>query len=122
MQFVTDRTQADVDLGNEKGCYGFADLNRVEQTVSELADILRAKGIQVDLQSVKTDWALPGIYSADTWPVQSQMKRYLDNVRAVVTAGGVDVSLIPAHMDDLTLEGANAIEAALQDVFNLHNG
>lgn len=120
MEFVTDRTQADVDLGNEKGCYGFADLNRVEQTVSELAAILLDKGIQVTLQSVKTDWALPGVYSADTWPIQSQMKRYLDNVRAVVTAAGVDGSAIPKYMDDLTWEGANAIEEALRSVYDLH--
>ena len=37
MQFITDRTHADVLLGNEKGIYSYEDLNRVERAVAQLS-------------------------------------------------------------------------------------
>ena len=61
IELVTDRTEADVLLGNSKGIYQAEDLNRVGQAVEELAALLP----QLDLQAAvapKTDWAPPEAY------------------------------------------------------------
>lgn len=111
MNLITDRTRADVLLGNEKGRYGDADLNRVEQAVQTLCALAKKLDIHLSLQ-VKTDWALPGAFSAQSWPVKSQMKRYLDNVRSL--CGGLSLQMpLPETMTGLDFAGANRIEKAL---------
>ena len=111
MELITDRTSADVALGNSKGSYGYADLNRVEQAVANLAVMAKQLDVQLSL-SVKTDWGLPGVFNAANWPVQSQMARYLQNVRLLLSAVGVQ-AVLPESMNALDYLGANQIEKAL---------
>ena len=111
MNLVTDRTLEDVLSGNEKGVYAYTDLNRVEQAVANLCDLARALDISLELD-IKTDWQRTGGFSADTWPVKSQMERYLGNVAAVGKAFGLSTPL-PASMAELDYRGANQIENAL---------
>lgn len=115
IQMVTDRTEADVLQGNEKGVYSYTDLNRVESVVAELFELANAMGFDFTTE-VKTDWAAPGTFSKYSWPTVSQMERYLGNVKALADAFSVFVSL-PATMASLSYKGANAIEKCLEDVY-----
>lgn len=112
MILITDRTAADVTNGTSKGRYDYTDLNRVESAVEELMTIAATAGIQMDL-STKTDWARPGLFSAQTWVTESQMERYLRNVHLIadaVQAGGD----LPGSMNNLDWRAANSIEQALE--------
>lgn len=108
MVFVTDRTESDVLLGNEKGVYSYTDLNRVEEAVKTIIE----SGFAENLQT-KTDWGLPGNFSVSAWPVESQMKRYLQNVKEIKKLFAVSVKL-PDSMEKLDWNGANNIEKVLQ--------
>ena len=112
MQLITDRTESDTLLKNEKGIYGYADLNRVEAAVGEIAMLFPQLDLGLDLK-IKTDWGMPGVFSTATWPVASQMERYLGNVVDVRDAFHISVQL-PASMARLTWSGANSIERVLQ--------
>lgn len=115
MELITDRTLEDVLQGTQKGRYGVADLNRVEQAVQELYSYADALGI-VPPGQIKTDWVFPTAFSALSWPTELQMRRYLANIthlcQAVELAGG-----LPASMENLTFTGANSIEQALLGVY-----
>lgn len=111
MNLITDRTKSDVLLGTEKGVYGIADLNRVESAVAELLALAKALDVRCNLK-VKTDWGLPGEFSAETWPAKGQMERYLSNVNRLCQAMELAADL-PSSMDHLTWKGANQIEQAL---------
>lgn len=106
MAFITDRTESDALLGNEKGVYSYTDLNRVESAVKRISDEM-ALGL-----TTKTDWNLPSVFSVKNWPVESQMKRYLLNVSVVRKYCAVTIPL-PTSMDRLTWQGANDIERVL---------
>jgi hypothetical protein len=115
MELITNRTYADVLLGNSKGVYSWEDLNRVEQAVDTLSRQAAEAGI-VFQPVVKLDWAEPGAFDIQQWPVQSQMRRYLQNVKNLCSAVGVTARL-PQSMEKLTWEGANQIERALLAVY-----
>lgn len=115
MQLIFDRTEADVLIGNEKGCYGPDDLNRVESAVAELQVLIKQLDIYPEL-TVKTDWTAPGIFSAESWPVESQMRRYLQNVQILCQALGMS-PVLPSRMDRLDWQEANQIEHALHQVY-----
>lgn len=115
MEFVTDRTLADVQQGTAKGSYSYEDLNRVESAVKKLSRLAAALDVYYE-PITKTDWAeRPGVFSADTWPTISQMQRYLQNVSDLCTAIEIKADL-PRSMEDLDWQGANRIEEALQAV------
>lgn len=117
MEFITDRTEEDVLLGNAKGRYRYTDLNRVEQAVADLCNLVK----QLDLYPVlttKTDWGPPGVFSAESWPTDEQMQRYLGNVIAMCDLLSVDSGSVPVSPDYLDWRKANSIEEALQIVYN----
>lgn len=115
MELITDRTESDVLLGNEKGVYSYTDLNRVESAAAELAAELSNMGYRINLVT-KTDWALPGDFSLDAWPVQSQMERYLRNIRTIRNFFPLEgKGALPETMDKLTWKSANLIEMILEN-------
>lgn len=114
MQLISDRTYTDVLMKTEKGVYGPADLNRVETAVAELAEMAKALDVQDDFV-VKLDWTFPGLFSSDEWPIVSQMRRYLGNVSRLCRAVELTADL-PVSMENLSWEGANQIERALEQV------
>lgn len=120
MELITNRTEADVLLGNAKGTYGYTDLNRVEQAVAELCSLATRLDIHKNL-TIKTDWGLPGTFSADTWPTAEQMARYLGNVHALCDALSLETNL-PETMAHLTFVGANEIENALLSAYHRVQG
>lgn len=80
-----------------KGAYNYSDLNRVERAVAEISDIA-VLGLVT-----KTNWTMWDI------PTESDMKRFLDNIKALRSRYSSDISL-PGSMANLTYETANNIE------------
>ena len=120
--------------GEMKGSYNASDLNRVETAVAYLAELLIAlpdelkeyaasKGVAFDAffdvpydkqsyyLTTKTDWSQLDI------PTPEQMARYLENVKALRSALDYATSDLPGSMDNLTIDGANAIEKALNGLY-----
>lgn len=138
LDLVTDRTARDVaDLqalaakpvsewtaaekaafnANHKGAYNYTDLNRVENAVKTLADLLNACGYPVKTLATRTNW------SASDTPTMTDMTRYLENVRIIRAAFHTlpTTPQAPASMRALTYDKANAIERILADVDTLLN-
>lgn len=111
---ITDRTEADVLLGNAKGRYRYTDLNRVETAVTELCGLARQLGHGCDL-CTKTDWGIPGTFPEESWMTETQAARYLQNVRTLCDRFAVKIAL-PETLSGLDHNGANAIEQALAQV------
>ena len=127
INLITDRTQTDVDRAKQlaakgwnnltddekhewssglKGAYNYTDLNRVEQAVAELADDL---GLVL---ATKTDWTERDI------PTQTDISRYLANIRAIRAVGAPKASTpsTPTKMSKMTYSLANNIEKILSDI------
>ena len=107
MEFITDRSEYDALVGNHKGVYSYTDLNRVETAVKLISDTM-SLGL-----TTKTNWSLPAAFNAKERPVESQTKRYLNNVAAERRYFGITYP-IPSTMDRLTWQGANNIELILK--------
>lgn len=120
MNLITDRTESDALLGNEKGTYSYTDLNRVEQAVSQIADHFQSLGFAQNLQT-KTDWGLPGNFSVSSWPTESQMERYLRNISEIRKAFFIGTPA-PNSMENLNWNGANNIEKVLETAFERISG
>lgn len=103
---VTDRAD-----GNTY--YNYSDLNRVEAKTAEVAELLTAQGY-VTTVVVKTDWKMTD------FPTQTEMNRYLGNVKKCVNnfckMPGVT---LPDTMDRLDYIGANNIEKTLVGIEKL---
>lgn len=112
MELITNRTPNAV--------YEYTDLNRVESAVAELASMFQELGIAPNME-IKTDWDFPQNFSVESWPVQSQMVRYLSNVERIKALFPNSVRL-PTSMDSLTWTGANNIEKILQIAFDRISG
>ena len=128
-EFVTDRTQAHVNLLNRlrkkpwsqmsasekvawygdaaKGAYNYTDLNRVESAVAEIGSIL---GLAL---TTKTNW--------NVWdePTQADMSRYIGNVAKIRQRCEYVPNLptLPSSMSNLDYKGANNIEIVLKRAY-----
>jgi hypothetical protein len=116
MELITDRTEHDVIQGTAKGTYGASDLNRVESAVRVISEAM-GYGLKT-----KTDWNDPDLFFASEWPVQSQMERYLNNIRHIQTRFGISSVPLPPSMDRLTYVSANNIERVLRRAAELAGG
>ena len=103
---VTDRADSNT-------YYNYSDLNRVEAKTAEVAELLTAQGY-VTTVVVKTDWSMTD------FPTQTEMNRYLGNVKKCVNnfcqMPGVT---LPDTMDRLDYIGANNIEKTLVGIEKL---
>lgn len=90
-----------------KGAYNYSDLNRVERAVAEISD-LAGLGLVT-----KTDWGMWDI------PTESDMNRYLGNIKAIHLnlTDGVSLPQPPTSMSNLTYRDANNIELILDAVY-----
>lgn len=120
MDLITDRTETDAVMGTEKGVYSYTDLNRVETAAAEIAREITALGFAMQLQT-QTDWKLPGDFTKESWPTESQMRRYLQNITDIKRVFVISTQ-IPDSMDKLDWRGANAIEQVLQTAFGRITG
>lgn len=116
-----------------KGAYNASDLNRVESAVEYLAKVLRelAAGLKEYAAEKDVGWDVifappfdPANINPETktdWtekdlPTPEDMERYLNNVELLRTALAFDTDELPASMDNLSIQGANAIERALKNL------
>lgn len=116
MALIYDRTAADVAAMNDKGTYQAADLNRVTEAISELADALAEEGIETGVTWLRTSW------SATRIPTPEELENYLDNVRRIRAALPNAAPAAPTSMRGLTYEGANNIERIIYDIEQLLAG
>ena len=130
-EFVFDRTQSDVDravflndlkwsnmslleqteyLTGLKGSYTYKDLNRVENAVQEIANMLIGLGYSVSVST--RSWAIPDI------PSEIDMTRYLNNIQTLRNTIQVAPNTpgVPASMSYLNYETANDIERILFNI------
>lgn len=108
---ITDRTQTDVDAGNEKGSYQASDLNRVGAAMNYVAERLLSAGYDPHIHP-KTDW------TDAEWPTPQTMTRYLSDLEELRRQFAVLASTpqVPADMAGLTVKEANDIEKILEDI------
>lgn len=129
LELITDRTAEDVaevrafakrgfqnltDLEKQKwltgmkGAYNYTDLNRVENAVKYLEDMLNNAGYNLNMP-IKTDWTV------DALPTVSELEKYLANVRTLRNKLDIENGFpaLPESMSHLTHEGANTIEKVL---------
>lgn len=144
IQLVTDRTQHHVDrlkklqsIGWDnfsesqkaeyrgyaaKGAYNYTDMNRVESAVAEIAPML---GLTLTTRvdwNYWSNWSLVRTVTPDyfveynPFPWETELKRYLNNVKAIRDACPDDLEFppLPYSMDRLTYESANNIEKVLE--------
>lgn len=134
MNMIFDRTQVDVDAANQiiaklnlgkkltaeeqalydaglRGRYNYTDVNRVEAKTAELSELLRRNGYPVQLET-RTDWTGSDEMRYD------DIKRYLDNVRAIRECFGGMSNMPPAVPLTRWLDyaAANDIERTLWTV------
>lgn len=97
--------------GGLQGAYNYTDLNRVGAAVAYLADELNAIGFNLHL-TPKTNWKVEDV------PIDDQMPVYLNQVEVIRSAltPFQGTPAVPADMDYLTYQEANAIEQILLDV------
>lgn len=93
--------------------YNYSDLNRVEVKTAEVAELLTVQGY-VTTVVVKTDWSMTD------FPIQTEMNRYLGNVKKCINnfcqMPGIT---LPDTMDRLDYIGANNIEKTLVGIEKL---
>lgn len=136
LKLITDRTASDVayaksfqgkrwaDLTTEqkaeyllglKGAYSYIDLNRVENAVKYLSDVLRIYGYP-NTVNVKTNW------TTSTRPYVSEIQRYIDNIAELKNKYYSSVEgTMPTTSTWLTMDGANYIEKVLTNIDELLN-
>lgn len=121
---ITDRTQADVNsitkdaTSVNRGAYNYTDLNRVENKVKELNELLVADGYMSQTLTTKLDWTLTDKFSP------SDMQRYLNNIQEIRTAltSLNSTPYTPTTMNYMSFETANNIEKILVDIEMLIRG
>ena len=105
-QLIYDRTEEDLISGNEKGCYGVSDLNRVGQAVTCLANAWNNASYSVQV-TTKTNWTVTD------FPTASAMATYLQNIRNLIDAfyRPPDAPPLPGSLAKLTIEKVPASPA-----------
>lgn len=123
---ITDRTQEDVTYAQThkdsqidlKGAYNNSDLNRVENKVKELDELLKKYNYITGIATVKLDWSKTDFFTP------SDRIRYLDNIKRIRQVYVVKSTTpqLPTTMNKLTYSQANNIEQILVDIENLIYG
>lgn len=130
-QWITDRTQSDVDrvkeitakartgtwteseraewLSGMKGALNYTDFNRIESGIQELGFIVGAS------VSVRTDWTIDGYMKV------SDATRWLSNINSIRAkcSGPSDIADTPESMNKLNFSTMNQIEQILFDIETL---
>lgn len=114
LNLITDRTQADVDNGTDKGYYNATDLNRVGAAVEYIAKRFNSMGYIVEV-SPRTDWQESDL------PTETELVAYLADVAVLRAVIAVMQSTpeVPESMKFLDYIKANDIEKILSDIDTL---
>jgi len=93
--------------------YNIDDLNRVEQNVFDISELLKTYGYPANIESVKTDW------KTTDFPKAIIMQRYIDNVNMIMDSFYSMAPLPPVSMNNINYADANDIEKTLESVYTL---
>lgn len=135
MEFVTDRQYSDIGI-NAKGSYNISDFSRVnanvenlvesvETVVGEIENRLEEFGVASDVNynfPFNTEISIVEMpeYAYNSIPTAEELTNYLENVENLADNFEIQHNL-PETMDNLNIDGANAIEKALENVYNIIN-
>lgn len=111
---IYDRTLADVEAGTAKGFYNISDLNRVNEKVAELAELLNQLGYKT-IVDPKT-WLITDI------PTVAETQKYLIDIQTIKNSIATYATTPPLDfttMENFTHEKANDLEKALFDIEDL---
>lgn len=131
---ITDRTANDVEIARNyqgkqwsdltaeqkaeyllglKGAYSYIDLNRVENAVSYLSDLLNSFGYR-NVVNIKDNWQPEDMMKV------SEIQRYIDNIAEIKNKYYSTISgTLPTTFTWITLEHANYIESLLLNIEKL---
>lgn len=101
--------------GVVKGAYNDEDMNRVQWSMAYIAELLRAAGSIITLQTDGKTW------TEDDFLAESEEQAYLDDIATLKSAIMLPASTpsVPADMVDFGFDEANAIEKILLDLENI---
>lgn len=135
MEFVTDRQYSDIGQ-NAKGSYNISDFSRVnanvenlvesvENVVGEIKNRLYEFGVASDVNynfPFNTQISIVKMpeYTYKSIPTVQEWTDYVGNVQVLADNFSVEHNL-PTTLNKLTVDGANAIEKALENVYNVFN-
>lgn len=135
MEFVTDRQYSDIGQ-NAKGSYNISDFSRVnsnvenlvesvKNVVDEIKNRLEEFGVASDVNynfPFNTQISIVKMpeYTYNSMPTAEELTNYLANVENLANNFEIQHNL-PKTMDNLNIDGANAIEKALENVYNVIN-
>lgn len=104
---IFDRTSDNLKKGDPKGKYDYIDFNRVNEVVNLVSSKIGA-GI-----NAKTDWTNTDI------PRESDATEYRTNIQKIVDTLELNNKVPQTNNSILTILGANQIEKALYDAYNI---
>lgn len=135
MEFVTDRQLSDVGV-NPKGSYNISDFSRVNTNVKNIVESV--ENVETEIQNKMTEkgvaWddvykfpynaeisvvEMPE-YTYNSIPTTQEWTDYVGNVQVLADNFSVEHNL-PTTLNNLNVDGANAIEKALENVYNVFN-
>lgn len=106
-ELIFDRSSANLVAGDPKGKYDFQDYNRVGEAINYVAEEM---GLSI---TAKTDWVNTDI------PGSTAMDTYRANVKTIIDNLEMPNKLPTTNKNILTILGANQIEKALYDAYNI---
>lgn len=111
---IFDRTNANLNNRyDDKGKYDYRDYNRVGSATATIALELRHKGYGNLPIYPKTNWVNTDI------PRQSQMTTYKGNIQTIVDTLELENQLPTTNKNIATILGANQLEKALYDAYDI---
>ncbi len=115
INLIFDRTTKDLYDMTDKAYYNATDLNRVESSTEYISKLLKLYSYFHEDLELKKDWLMTDL------PTESQMKRYLLNIKSLIDAFYLfpDSPTLPETMDNLDIYKANDIEKILNDLNTL---
>lgn len=132
MEFVTDRQYSDIGQ-NAKGSYNISDFSRVNANVENIVESVKTeiqnkmaeKGIAWDdVYKIPYNTEISIVkmpeYTYNSIPTAEELTNYLANVENLANNFGIQHNL-PKTMENLNIDGANAIEKTLENVYNVFN-
>lgn len=135
MEFVTDRQYSDIGQ-NAKGSYNISDFSRVNANVENLVENVENVETEIQNKMIEKGIAWDDVYkfpynteifvvkmpeyTYNSIPTAEELTNYLANVENLTNNFEIQHNL-PKTMENLNIDGANAIEKTLENVYNIFN-
>lgn len=120
-KWITDRTEIDLINNTFKAFLNYTDMNRIEENMQELFDIMRSMGYYAKVDT-KTDWKnYKENTDIDNIPTISHMRRIIRNLRSLKLnfLWYATTPQLLTTMENLTIYQLNDMEKILMDLYNM---